>query len=106
MYGDKTSTIPILGHIRRRSQVADGGNPVMSIAQVSEGRLSDGERLALRQGLAASSRFRAALQLVQRQTPAAAYCATCAAPIDFGAVWRGEEEFCSVECSLGTDQPA
>jgi hypothetical protein len=78
----------------------------MGIAQLPEGRLSDGERLALRQGLATSSRFRAALQLVYRQTPAPAYCTTCAAPIDFGAVWRGGEEFCSVECSLGTDQPA
>jgi hypothetical protein len=78
----------------------------MNIAQLPDGRLSDRERLALRQALATSSRFRAALQLVQRQTPARAYCAACAAPIDFGVVWRGEEEFCSLECSVGVDQPA
>ncbi len=29
------------------------------------------------------------------------FCATCAAPIEFGAVVRGRESFCSVECSLG-----
>ncbi|HEV2139759.1 MAG TPA: hypothetical protein VGT01_01100 [Candidatus Dormibacteraeota bacterium] len=53
-----------------------------------------------------STRFGAALQLVQRQTAAAAYCAACAAPIDSGAVWRGEEAYCSVECSLGGGRPA
>jgi hypothetical protein len=63
------------------------------------------ERVALRRAVA-GSRFGAALQLVQRQTPAATYCAGCAAPIDFGAVWRGVEAFCSVECSLGGDRPA
>lgn len=79
----------------------------MSIVQLPVGRLSGStERVALRQGLASSSRFGAALQLVQRQTPASAYCATCAAPIDFGAVWRGANAFCSVECSLGGDRPA
>jgi hypothetical protein len=79
----------------------------MSIVQMPAGRLSGSvERVALRQGLAASSRFGAALQLVQRQTPASAYCATCAAPIDFGAVWKGGDAFCSVECSLGGDLPA
>jgi hypothetical protein len=65
-----------------------------------------GERAALRQGLARSSRFSAALQLMQRQSAASMYCAACAAPIDFGAVWRGEEAFCSVECSLGGKRPA
>ncbi|HZA01648.1 MAG TPA: hypothetical protein VE665_05145 [Hyphomicrobiaceae bacterium] len=79
----------------------------MSIVQLPAGRLTgSAERSALRQGLAASSRFRAALQLVQRQTAASAYCAACAAPIDFGAVWKGGDAFCSVECSLGGDRPA
>jgi hypothetical protein len=74
----------------------------MTIIQLPMGRISGSAvRGALRQGVATSSRFGAALQLVQRQTPAAAYCAACAAPIDFGAVWRGQEAFCSVECSLG-----
>lgn len=79
----------------------------MSIVHLPVGRiLGKAERVALRQGLAAPSRFGAALQLVQRQTPASAYCATCAAPIDFGAVWRQGEAYCSVECSLGGDRPA
>ena len=78
----------------------------MSIVQLPVDRLSGrAERVALRRGLA-GSRFGAALQLVQRQTPAPTYCAACAAPIDFGAVWRGVEAFCSVECSLGGDRPA
>lgn len=64
------------------------------------------ERQALRRGVPVSSRFAAALQLVQRQAPAAAYCAACAAPIDFGAVWRGDEAYCSVECSLGGNRLA
>ncbi|HET7421834.1 MAG TPA: hypothetical protein VFL27_15750 [Candidatus Dormibacteraeota bacterium] len=78
----------------------------MSIVQFPVDRLSESvERSALREGLA-SSRFRAALQLVERKTAAATYCAACAAPIDFGAVWRGEEAYCSVECSLGGKRPA
>lgn len=77
----------------------------MSIVPFPVGRF-DGERAALRRGVPVTSRFGAALQLVQRQTPAMAYCASCAAPIDFGAVWRGREAYCSVECSLGGDRPA
>ena len=67
---------------------------------------SAAERAALRRGLTTMSRFGAALQLVQRQTPAHTYCAACAAPIDFGAVWRAGEAFCSVDCSLGGHRPA
>ena len=79
----------------------------MSIVQLPVGRFSrDAERIAFRRGLPATSRLGAALQLVQRQTAAAAYCAACAAPIDFGAVRRGEDVFCSAECSLGGDRPA
>jgi hypothetical protein len=79
----------------------------MSIVQFPVDRLPGvPERMALRRGLPAISRFGAALQLVQRQSAAAAYCAACAAPIDFGAVWKGEDAFCSVECSLGGDRPA
>jgi hypothetical protein len=79
----------------------------MGIVQLPVGRIrGSGERRALREGLGTSSRFAAALQLVQRATPASTYCAGCAAPIDFGAVWRGEEAFCSVECSLGSNRPA
>jgi hypothetical protein len=79
----------------------------MTILQLPLGSIrSHSERSALRQGLASSSRFSAALQLMQRQNAASTYCAACAAPIDFGAVWRGEEAYCSVECSLGGKRPA
>ena len=83
----------------------------MSIVQFPVGGFA-AERAAFRRGVPStsrssmSSRFGAALQLVQRQTAALAYCAACAAPIDFGAVWRGEEAYCSVECSLGDSRPA
>jgi len=79
----------------------------MSIVQFPAGRLPGAvERTALRRGLPATSRLGAALQLVQRQSAASAYCAACAAPIDFGAVLRGDEAYCSVECSLGGNRPA
>ncbi len=79
----------------------------MSIVQLPASRISSAaERAALRRGLPTMSRFEAALQLVQRQTPAPAYCAACAAPIDFVSVWRGEEAFCSVECSPEGNRPA
>lgn len=78
----------------------------MSIVHLPVGRITgSAERSALRQGLA-SSRLRAALQLMDRQSPAATYCAACAAPIDFGAVWKDAEAYCSVECSLGGKRPA
>lgn len=79
----------------------------MSIVHVPVGRLSGrAEREALRQGLGVGSRFGAALQLVQRQTPASTYCAACAAPIDFEAAWSGDDAYCSIECSLGGKRPA
>lgn len=78
----------------------------MSIVQFPVGRVDAAEREALRRGVPAISRFGAALQLVQRQLPAMAYCAACAAPIDYGPVWREKEAYCSVECSLGGDRPA
>lgn len=77
----------------------------MSIVPFPVGRV-EAERMAFRRGVPSTSKFQAALQLVQRQTAAVAYCAACAAPIDFGAVWRGDEAYCSVECSLGGDRPA
>lgn len=77
----------------------------MSIVQFPEVRATP-ERVALRRGASLTSRFGAALQLAQRQTAALAYCAACSAPIDFGAVWRGDEAYCSVECSLGGHRPA
>lgn len=77
----------------------------MSVVQFPVGRASR-KRLALRREVPMSSRFAAALQLVQRQSPASAYCAACSAPIDFGAVWRGEEAYCSLECSEGGNRLA
>lgn len=78
----------------------------MSIVQFPVGISDAGERVALRRGLPATSRFAAALQLAVRQSPAVTYCAACAAPIDYGAVWRAQEAYCSVECSLGGNRPA
>jgi hypothetical protein len=77
----------------------------MNIVEFPVGRLSV-ERAAFRGRVPLTSRFGAALQLVQRQTAAVAYCAACAAPIDFGAVRVGDEAYCSVECSLGGSRPA
>lgn len=78
----------------------------MSIVPFPIGRVDIAERAAFRRGVPTISRVGAALQLVQRQLPAMAYCAACAAPIDYGPVWRGKEAYCSVECSLGGDRPA
>ena len=77
----------------------------MAIVQFPVERLGPDERIALRRGLAKPSRMGPSLRMISRQS-APAYCAACAAPIDFGAVWRGEESFCSVECSLGGNRPA
>ena len=78
----------------------------MNMIRFPVGRVDAAERAALRRSVPTISRFGAALQLVQRQSPAMAYCAACAAPIDYGAVWRGKEAYCSVDCSLGGDRPA
>jgi hypothetical protein len=78
----------------------------MSIVQLPVGRLARGpERAVLRGGLARSGP-RPSLRLVAAGGRGQAYCAGCAKPIDFGAVWRGAEVFCSVECSLGGGRPA
>ena len=78
----------------------------MDIVQLPVGRLNGhAERVAFRHGLAGSSGVRPLLRVVARR-PIAAFCAACAAPIDFGPVWREGEAFCSVECSLGGGRPA
>ena len=66
----------------------------------------DGERAALRRGLASGAPV-----LLRRVRPTdsagvAAYCAGCAGPIEFGAVVRGAQAYCSIECSLGGDNTA
>jgi hypothetical protein len=62
------------------------------------------ERSALRAGVSLS-RGPAPVRVIADQ-PVAAFCAGCAGPIEFGPVLRGRELYCSVECSLGGDQPA
>jgi len=57
------------------------------------------ERLALRRGVAGLAVPRPSLRVLAVGTPL--YCAACASPVDFAAVWRGDDAFCSVECSLG-----
>ncbi len=77
----------------------------MAIVHLPGGRISGSfERRALRQGLARSGRT-SSPRLIEFGRAVAASCAACARPIEFGAVWRGEEAFCSVECTLG-DRPA
>jgi len=78
----------------------------MGIVLFPVGRLAGhGERLAFRRGLAGiSTTARPPLKVVVSGAPA--FCASCAAPIESGAVWRGVEVFCSVECSLGGGRPA
>jgi hypothetical protein len=78
----------------------------MGIVQFPMGRLADhAERLAFRRGLArVSTTARPPLKVVVSGAPA--FCASCAAPIESGGVWRGVEVYCSVECSLGGGRPA
>jgi len=78
----------------------------MAIVQLPTWRVAgSAERIAFRRGLARPGGDRSPLRLV-RSGQGVGFCAACAAPIDFGAVWRGEEAYCSVECSLGGNRPA
>jgi hypothetical protein len=66
------------------------------------------ERSALRRGVAVSRVLGRPLRLAQGEEVVAprSFCAGCAAPVEFGAVIRGSESYCSVECSQGGNQPA
>jgi hypothetical protein len=65
------------------------------------------ERSALKQSLVVMSHpSRRPRLAVRPEATAQAYCANCAGPIEFGAVIRGREAYCSVECSLEGDRPA
>jgi len=66
------------------------------------------EQSALRRGIAVPRVLGGPLRLVQGEEEVApqSFCAGCAAPVEFGAVIRGSESYCSVECSLGGNQPA
>jgi len=79
----------------------------MGIVQFPGGRpAGQAERLAFREGVGRqTSAARPPLRVIAA-SPVALYCAACAAPVDFGAVWRKQEVYCSVECSLGGTRPA
>lgn len=77
----------------------------MGIVQFPVDRLTGhGVRSALRRGSVAITASRPPLHVVGVARPM--LCAACAAPVDFAAVWRGADAFCSVECSLGGGRPA
>ena len=79
----------------------------MGIVQLPAWRLAgNAERMAFRHGLAVNGKGQPVLRLIPGAATAPAYCSSCAAPIDYGVVWRGGEAYCSVECSLGGDRPA
>ncbi len=73
----------------------------MDILRLPVGRFAPAERAAMRRGLATAGAVQPSLKVVGTGAVRSSFCARCAAPIDFGAVWRGHEVFCSVECSLG-----
>lgn len=79
----------------------------MEIVELPLGRHSGNrERVALRRGLSHPGGAVPFLRLIDSSPVTGMFCSACAAPIEAGAVWRGEEAFCSVECSLGGNRPA
>ena len=66
----------------------------------------DGERAALRRGLASGAPVRLTTVRAMGSAAAAAWCAGCAGPIEFGSVTHAGQAYCSIECSLGGDNPA
>lgn len=75
----------------------------MSVIHLPFGRFGADERSALRDGLAGPRAVRPGLRVVDETM---SFCATCAAPIEFGAVMRRGMAYCSIACSLGGDRPA
>lgn len=74
---------------------------------VARFRLGITERSALKRGVAAPRPGRSVLRVLEvGKAGVAAHCARCAAPLELGAVTRGLLSYCSIECSLGDDQPA
>lgn len=102
MYVDRFLGVWILAGISRGT--LEGRTGFMEIVRLPTGRLR-GERLALRDGAATTSRV-GPLRPARSRTALPPFCAGCAAPIDYGTVIRGTQIFCSVECSLGGDHPA
>jgi len=65
------------------------------------------ERTALKQSLVVVSHPAGPPRLaIMPESSPEAYCARCAGVIEFGAVIRGRDAYCSVECSLEGDRPA
>jgi len=64
------------------------------------------ERAALRRGFATGSLVCLVEVLPSGAAHARAYCAGCAGPIEFGAVIRAGQAYCSIECSLEGNRPA
>lgn len=76
----------------------------MEIVELPSGRHSRGAvRGAPRRGAVRPLPF---LRLIDSSPVKGVFCAACAAPVEAGAVWRGDLTFCSVECSLGGNHPA
>jgi hypothetical protein len=63
------------------------------------------ERLALRQGVASGPAHVRVVKRTKTVDAKPSYCDSCAGPIDYGAVFRGTQVYCSVECSLGGVRP-
>jgi hypothetical protein len=82
----------------------EGDMSVIQLPMVRRGRSA--ERSALRRGLAVVVPAKPLQVVPVGALNPRAFCAGCAGPIEFGAVTRGRESFCSVECSLGGDRPA
>jgi hypothetical protein len=87
--------------------LAGGSKEEMGIVHLPVWRLAgNAERIAFREGLSLAGSGQPVLRVLSPAASAAAFCASCAAPIEFGAVWRRGEAYCSVECSLGGGRPA
>jgi hypothetical protein len=82
----------------------------MGVVRLPAGRLRASERSGLRrvlgQGRAVAVPVRPLHVVTNSAAERSAFCAGCAAPIEFGAVMRGVDSYCSVECSLGGGHPA
>ena len=77
----------------------------MGIVQLPGVRgVETGRGAALRRGLASGAPVRLVPVRLQGSIGAAAYCADCAGPIEFGAGVRDAQSYCSIECSLGGDR--
>jgi hypothetical protein len=79
----------------------------MGMVQLPAARLGGhrAKRHVLPQGVASGPAHLRVLERLPAVSAMPAYCESCARPIDFGAVFRGAQLYCSVECSLGSLRP-